>query len=184
MKHVMFALAIVVALLVAGCQDNSVTEPATNAAARAASFTKPHPTSNVIVLRGVVADPDNEKGSGVEITGQVRFVRNPVVSDRDEQLPNEQFDLTLQTEAEFHSLAKDGFSYKVEGASTDRIAMSKSGDSDRITLTKAYSFIDGDTQISLHLLFEVTSTDISVKNMWLTRSTIYDNRQAADRDKQ
>ena len=176
MKRAMFALAAVVGLLVAGCQDdNSVTEATTSAAARAGTYQKPAPTNNLIVLRGIMADPDGEKGIGVEITGQVWFSLYPVTPDKDEQFPKEQFDLTLQTEADVHSLAKDGFSFKVDGASTDRIVINTLNDSAPISLTKTYTVLQVDNQISLHLLFEITSTDVSVQKMWLTRAYIRDS---------
>jgi hypothetical protein len=186
MKQVMFALAPLVALLVAGCQDSSVTEPTTHAPSHASTFQKPDPTSNVIVFKGIVADPDKADGFGVEIRGQAWFVRIPVFSDKDEQFPNEQIDLTLRVEAEIRSLEEDGFSYKVEGTSTDRIVMSNQTDSAPATLTKTYSSVDGDAQISLHLLFEVSSTGVAVRNMWLTRTPSFtnDSRQATDGGKQ
>ncbi|MEK9138605.1 MAG: hypothetical protein AAB393_15895, partial [Bacteroidota bacterium] len=165
MRTTVCLLALVAAVFILGCQDNSSLNPISDQqlASSTASLSKPKP--EIILLKGVMLDPGVPFKSFTEISGQVE------VSLTGQSL----CDLTLQADAELKPadyLDIDS-PWSVSSSTSDRFKLFP-GTS--VAFEKVYSIAGRSDGTTLHLSFLVTrflkgnKRVVELTGMWLAAS--------------
>ena len=167
MKRSMFVLALLIAALVAGCQENSITDPATPASTTDGRLLRNVPGDiilpiNVIALHGVMRG-----GSGfnsvVEIDGHVNYTTT--IIPRDPAPPNPQYTVlvTLSLDASVRPFGLELPVWRVNDVSSDEIALEDLDGA--VMLEKSYAIPGWSDGSALHIQFQVVSNRVTVTEM-------------------
>ena len=162
MKCSMFVLALSIAALMVGCQDNSITDPATTATRTDGRLSRNVPGNiilpvNVIPLHGVMTG-----GSGlnslIEINGHVNYTTT--IIPRDPVPPNPQYavSVTLSLDASLCPFGLESPLWGVNGVSSDEVALEETDGP--VILEKTYAIPGWSAGSSLHIRFRVAPNSV------------------------
>ena len=169
MKQLLFSLVVFSILLIAGCQENSITDP--NPASVDINKTSDSPVSGTIQLQGSLDNPNQVFNSFLVIDGEINYQITKV--DLDPIPPNTQeiISVRLSTYAELNSICtvcmppEDEILAGVISAET--IDVINITEDSRYTITKAFTVQKNDNDMVFICSLLVTPEGITLDAMRL-----------------
>ena len=167
MKKLLFLSVVFSALLIIGCQENSIVSPNSGPANKTANS----PTSGTIKLNASLDNPHRVFNSYFSIDGEISYEIRVV--DRDPIPPNSQevITLNLNVDAELNSLctvcsplANQTFAGVVSAETND---VFNDTDDGGFRITKTFQIQKRDDTMILNCSFIVTANEITLDAVWL-----------------
>ena len=161
MKNLLLTLIAFSVLLLIGCQENSITDPAQNLDLRKTD--DPSVTTGTIILEGQLEIP-NLPNSYLNINGQTDYVHELFFVDPIPPAPQYYVSLWLNVNADLTEPASIDPTYLISGQSEDLFYVSEEG---IYLLEKTFSIQGRDDGLVLVCKFMVTTDGIGLNEMWL-----------------
>jgi hypothetical protein len=167
MKRTASILAAVVATVLVGCQENSITDPVSVGASEALQLSKTQPV-NSLALHAILHQPGNVHNSFVEITGVVAYQTSVVPLDPIPPNPQYAVRLHLTANAEVRPYEPTVPPmlpvWHVSETSEDWVPIPESG---ATFVTKGYQIAGRIDGMLLKVKLQVTLTGVELSSMWL-----------------
>lgn len=164
MKQTMFPLALIVAALVIGCQDNHITEPAPEGQAVVDRLAK-NIQVKVIPISAVLREP-GQFNLFTQIVGQVSYTTTTRQRDPVPPLPQSVLVLSLSLSAELSPFGTEKPLWSIAGSSSDELSIGDSKDTP-YHLRKTYKIESRSDGMLLQVSFEISEKDVAVTGMSL-----------------
>jgi hypothetical protein len=165
MKKLLYSLVVFSVLLLIGCQENSITDPARE------DLQKTDPQlvhQGTILLKGDLADPRESFGiKHLTIFGAVKFEHRFEYTDAIPPAPQQYVSLHLSVNAEIQDRNSPlDIIWSLSGDSKDIIYVSDNNDSNNI-LYKYYTVRGSNVGMRLVCRFLVTANGVDLGDFWL-----------------
>jgi len=173
MKRAASILAVVVATVLIGCQDNSITDPTSNMPSNDNPLSRSVPENIILPIRtiplnAILHEPGSVYNSFVEITGSVAYQATLHPLDPIPPSPQYALRLNLTANAEvrpYHPSVPPMLPvWHVSGTSDDWVPIPESG---AAFLTKRCQIEGRSDGMLLNLRFRITLTSVELNSMWL-----------------
>lgn len=169
MKRTASLLVLLVAGFVVGCQDGSITDPATRAVSDGTRFSKTQP-ANTVPLAALLREPGTVFNSLVEVVGALQY--RLTVIPLDPIPPNPQFAVQLHIDATAELRPYEPgvpppsteSVWVASGSSDDLLPIPESG---AVVITRRYRVQGRSDAVLLAMSLRVTITGIEVTRIWL-----------------
>jgi hypothetical protein len=175
MKSTIFALSLLVAALIVGCQDSTITDPITATASEGTQLSKTQPV-HTLSLNAVLREPGNILNSFVEINGAVAYQATVVALDPIPPNPQYAVRLNVTADAVLRPYNSNGPVWSISGSSEDWASIPESGIA---FLTRRYQIEGRSDGMLLNLKFRITLSSVELNSMWLELPRVL---RAADLD--
>ncbi len=163
MKRTTSILAAVVATVLVGCQENSITDPVAVGASETLQLSKTQPV-NSLALNAILHEPGHLHNSFVEIAGAAAYQATVVPLDPIPPNPQYAIRLNLTSDATLRPYNSNGPVWSISGSSEEWAAMPEGG---AAFVTRRYQIEGRSDGMLLTLKFRVTLTSVELNGMWL-----------------
>ncbi len=166
MKSLLLTTAFLTALLLIGCQENSITDPVSMDPVNKSQNQGTTVTQGTFSLEGTLSNPGNGSNSTFAISGSIDYIHELVLLDPIPPAPQNYVDLKLALNAVLIDTDFPGNStWIISAESVDMLYVSEEG---MYLLEKSYPVQGRADGLALVCRFLVTTEGVGFSSMWLT----------------
>ena len=166
MKKLFLITVVFSALLLIGCQENSITDPIQDAgSSEVQKQDYPHVQRGTMILEGILLDPSQTLNSYLQIRGGIDFVHEMMFVDPIPPAPQSYVSLNLSVNAEIRDPnSPNGRTWVISVRTEDIIYVPEEG---IYLLEKSFPIQDRTDRLVLVCRFLVTTDGVGLSERWL-----------------